>query len=46
MAPTLSWLKDSKAVSQGVTQDSNGILLSIPSSQVRKASSHIYNKLE
>ena len=42
VAPSLSWLKDSKAVSQGVTQDSNGILLSIPSAQVHKASSHAY----
>lgn len=37
VTPTLSWLKDSKAVSQGVTQDSSGLLLSVSSVQVHKA---------
>ena len=40
VAPTLSWLKDSKAVSQGVMQDSSGLLLSVLSVQVHKASEH------
>ena len=40
VTPTLSWLKDSKAVSQGVTRDSSGLLLSVPSVQVHKASEH------